>query len=408
MRCALLMAVLACVPAAAEITFKHHFITKEMPGRAVGAGSSALADFDKDGDLDFALFNRGDGKMYWFEQRGKDDWVQHVLGEFRISQLGCAAADVDGDGWTDIVIGGYWFRNTGQPRTQPFERYTYDSRITREIHDIVLADMNGDGKQDVAVSGDVDGCFWYNIPAQPRQDADWERTTITMTVRDQEADIHAGIFPGGIGDLDNDGDADVVLTDRWFENTEKGTKWTEHRILFGRKGPWGLSSRSFIKDLDGDGFKDIVMVDCDGQNSGIAWLRNNGRKPAGFSARYLANRAPGTRGSFHTLRLADFDGDGDDDILVVEQEDPSILPLGATPRWFVFENLTEGSNVRFEERVILDARLGGHDAWIGDIDGDGDIDIAAKIWSVWKENGNGGRVHADWIENVSAQGKSPR
>lgn len=405
------LAILLSAPVAAEIgpaSFTHHFIAREMPGRAVGIGSSALADFDSDGDLDFAVYNRGDGKMYWFEQRGKDDWARHLLGEFRMSQLGAAAMDVDRDGWIDVVIGGYWFRNTGQPRTATFERYTYDSRITREIHDVVLADMDGDGRMDVAAMGDGDGCFWYSIPEKPALDADWLRTTITLAVKDDQDDIHAGIYPGGIGDLDNDGDADVVLPDRWLENTEKGTKWLRHGIPFGKKGPWGLSARSWIIDLDGDGWKDIVMVDGDGQNSGLAWLRNNGRKPAGFSARYQANRVPGTRGSFHSLRVADFDGDGDPDILVIEQEDPSILPLGATPRWFIYENLTSAGNVRFEEKVILDQRLGGHDAWIGDIDGDGDIDIAAKIWSVWSGNSNGGRVHVDWMENLTQRAKPTR
>jgi hypothetical protein len=192
-----------------------------------------------------------------------------------------------------------------------------------------------------------------------------------------------------------------MLTDRWFENTQKGKHWVEHRILFGRRGPWGMSSRSAIKDLDGDGDSDVVIVDCDGQNSGAAWLENDGRKPPVFRARYLANKAPGTRGSFHSLRLADLDGDGDDDLVVLEQEDPSILPLGATPRWFVWENLTEGGKVRFEERVVLDARLGGHDVHVGDVDGDGDIDVVSKIWSVWSGNSNGGRVHAGWLENLT-------
>lgn len=412
MRLSILICLLAAATAQAEISaalFRHHYITRKMPGKRVGIGSSALADFDKDGDLDFAAYNRGDGKLYWFEQRGKDDWVRRLAGEFRVSQLGSAPLDVDGDGWMDIVIGGYWFRNTGRARTEPFERYAYDSTIKREIHDIVVADMDGDGRRDVAVLGDVDGCFWYSIPEHPARDADWPRTTITLEVLNDRTDIHAGIQPAGIGDLDGDGDADVFVTDRWYENTGKGRQWTEHRILFGRKGPWGLSSRSWIKDVNGDGANDIVAVDCDGQNSGVAWLENNGRQPPAFRARYLANKAPGTRGSFHSLRLADFDGDGDDDLLVVEQEDPNIPPLGATPRWYLWENVSAGGAVRFEERVILDARLGGHDVYTGDIDGDGDIDIASKIWSVWKENGNGGAVHCDWLENLSQpKPKAPR
>jgi hypothetical protein len=74
------------------------------------------------------------------------------------------------------------------------------------------------------------------------------------------------------------------------------------------------------------------------------------------------------------------------------------LPQGATPRWFVWENL---GGARFEERVILDGQLGGHDVQTGDVDGDGDIDIVSKIWSVWKDNANGGKTHADWMENLT-------
>jgi len=378
--------------------FRHHYIVREAPGGNAGMGAPALADFDRDGDLDYAFLNRADGRLYWFEYRAADEWVRHPAGSLRLRQLGSLTADVDGDGAVDIVVGGYWFRNPGNPRREPFERYRYDSLITSEIHDMVLADMDGDGRDDIVVTGDREGCFWYKIPGELAHDADWPRTIITLEVRDDRADIHAGLNPAGVGDLDGDGDADVFLTDRWLENTARGTRWIEHRILFGRKGPWGLSARSWITDVDGDGDHDIVAADCDGQNSGVAWLENDGARPPHFKARYLANAAPGTRGSFHSLRLADFDGDGDADILVVEQEDPKILPRGAGPRWFIWENLGGG---RFVERVIFDGRLGGHDVLAGDVDGDGDIDLVSKIWNPWRGNANGGRSHADYFENLS-------
>jgi hypothetical protein len=53
------------------------------------------------------------------------------------------------------------------------------------------------------------------------------------------------------------------------------------------------------------------------------------------------------------------------------------------------------------ERVIFDGKLGGHDVIAADIDGDGDLDFAAKIWALWPGNANGGRFHADWFENLS-------
>jgi hypothetical protein len=390
-----------CLPAVpAEIgtaTFRHRYVAQELPGPNVGIGASVLVDLDGDGDLDFAILNRGDKQFYWFEQKSRTEWTRHLIGELPLAQLGGTTTDVDADGWPDLIVGGFWFRNTGKPAEQPFERFQYDPAIRSEIHDIVTADINGDGKPDVVAMGDGEGAYWYAIPKDPVRTS-WTKTVITADVLNDRVDIHSGFYPAGVGDLDGDGDADVFLADRWMENGSAGNHWTPHRVLFGKRGPWGFSARSVIVDLDGDGDKDIVATDSDSQNSGIAWLENNGKRPPGFAPHYLANKAPGTRGSFHSLRTADFDGDGDIDLLVAEQEDASILPVGATPRWFIFENLGAG---RFEERVILDSRLGGHDAWVGDVDKDGDIDIVSKIWRVWPGNSNSGRVHVDWLENLT-------
>jgi len=395
----LLILFLTTAVAFAEIKpgmFRHHYITREMPGRNMGMGSPALADFDRDGDLDFAFLNRGDLKFYWFENQGVEKWQRHLVGPAGIGQLGSITSDVDRDGWTDIVIGGFWYRNPQQPLSKPFVRYTYDSTITREIHDMALADVDGDGSPDVVAMGDGDGCFWYRIPAVPGQDLDWPRTVITMDVLDSNVDIHAGLASDGVGDLDGDGDVDVMLTDRWMENLGRGASWTGHILLFGKKGPWGLSSRSWIADLDSDGDNDVIVVDCDGQNSAVAWIENQDGTMGRNRVHYLANNASGTRGSFHSLQFADFDGDGDKDILVVEQEDPNILPLGATPRWFVWENQ---GNTEFTERVIFEGHLGGHDVLVGDVDGDGDLDLVSKVWNAWSQNANDGKVHADWFEN---------
>jgi hypothetical protein len=358
-------------------------------------------DLDGDGDLDFVVVNRGDSKLYWFEQRSKTEWVRHLIGDLVLAQLGCTILDVDADSRPDVIVGGYWFRNSGKPAEQPFERFQYDASIRTEIHDIVTADIDADGKLDVVAMGDREGCFWYSPPRDAVRNADWAKVVVTMDVLNDRVDIHSGFNPAGVGDLDGDGDADIFLSDRWMENVSGGKEWRPHRVFFGRRGPWGFSARSAIADLDGDGDNDIVVADSDGQNCGVAWLESNGKTPRSFTTHYLANKAPGTRGSYHSLRLADFDGDGDQDVLVVEQEDPSILPVGAAPRWYIYENVSRGAAVRFEERVILDGRIGGHDAWVADVDGDGDIDIVSKVWRPWPGNDNRGLVHADWLENLS-------
>ena len=127
--------------------------------------------------------------------------------------------------------------------------------------------------------------------------------------------IHSGFYPAGINDLDGDGDNDLVLPDRWLENTGEGKSWTKHGLPFGKRGPFGLSSRSWITDLDGDGDNDIVMTDSDQQASRIAWLENHGDTPPQFTAHFLPMTAPGIRGSFHSLFVGDLDKDGDPDII---------------------------------------------------------------------------------------------
>lgn len=68
------------------------------------------------------------------------------------------------------------------------------------------------------------------------------------------------------------------------------------------------------------------------------------------------------------------------------------------PRWFIWENV-DGRGGRFVERVIFDGKLGGHEAVAADVDGDGDIDLASKLWRPRPGNANGGRNHADFLEN---------
>ena len=70
-----------------------------------------------------------------------------------------------------------------------------------------------------------------------------------------------------------------------------------------------------------------------------------------------------------------------------------------SPQWFIWENI-DGKGGQFAERVIFDGKLGGHEAVVADVDGDGDLDICAKLWRPRPDNANGGRNHADFLENL--------
>ena len=70
------------------------------------------------------------------------------------------------------------------------------------------------------------------------------------------------------------------------------------------------------------------------------------------------------------------------------------------PRWYIWENL-DGKGGSWKEHVILDANLGGHQAVVGDVTGDGLPDIISKPWTANDNNGMGGKMFVVFLENQS-------
>jgi hypothetical protein len=384
--------------APAGFAFRHHFVDRTLPvsDALVGDyGLTALADLDRDGDLDFVLGGRGvrPSRLHWFEFQSADRWARHEAGTDYLSDVGLAVLDVDRDGWPDLVCSGAWYRNTGKPREEAFERILFDEGAAG-AHDVLVADVDRDGRPDVLLMGDertrLDALCWYSIPADPRQA--WRRHPIGPPV-------HGAITPNAALDLDGDGDLDVVRADTWFENRDgAGRDWVPHgNVPAGRKGPYGVCVRATVADMDGNGTPEIVVADADIVDSRVAVLVNADGKGGRWTRTELPRSV--TYGSLHSLAVADFNGDGRPDVAVNEQEE--LLPPGREdPRWVVWENL--GAS-RYAERIVLDARLGGHELQAGDVDGDGDVDIVSKPWGPARWNGNGGRMHVDFLENLGAR-----
>lgn len=369
--------------AGGEFRFRHHFIDRQLPGAAWG--QTAAVDLDRDGRADFITGQSG-GQILWYRLEAPDRWTRYRLGENSPSEVGAAAIDVDGDGWIDLVTGGAWFRNTGRPREEPFERIAFDPQLTR-VHDVLLADLDGDGRRDVLTMSDRNNLRWYRIANDPRQP--WERSDIGPAV-------HAGL---GAGDIDGDGDGDVVRSNLWFENTTgKGTQWTFHEnIPFGNPNPpYPLSTYCAVVDLDRDGDADLVMTENEIRGGLIAWVENVDGRGGRWQCHELPAGDSAVRGAYHSLVVADFDEDGDDDVFSCEMEG---IAGDRPPRWFIWEN-ADGRGGRFVEHVILDARLGGHAVVAGDFDGDGDLDLAGKLWRPRPDNANEGKNHADFLENL--------
>lgn len=379
-----------------DTQFEYHTFDTSLPiDDGVGDyGQTVLVDIDRDGTLDFVMGRKASphrgiaGTLYWYQYQAPDRWVKHILGHDSLSDVGACALDVDGDGWTDIVSSGVWYRNPQRPREQEFQRYVYD-QAGGGAHDVVAADIDGDGKPEIiTLQGAENGLCWYKIPADPTQS--WEKHFIAPG-------IHGAIAPAGIADIDGDGDLDIVCADTWYENRDgKGTDWVpHHNIPFGRVGPYGMCVRCIVVDIDGDGKDELVMCDTDIVDCKVSIIKN----VDGHGMQWERHDLPQsfTYGSLHSLAVADFNKDGLLEILVNEQEE-LLPPYRENPRWVLWQNQGDG---QFKERILFDTQLGGHECVVGDVDGDGWLDICSKPWGVLPSNGAGGKMHVDFLRNVT-------
>jgi len=132
-------------------------------------------------------------------------------------------------------------------------------------------------------------------------------------------------------------------------------------------------SRTHVVDLDGDGRRDILVANLgdfwpvDTNQGSVVWLRNRGNDE--FQAIPLISGL----GRVNDVQAADFDGDGDLDLVV------AVFGNLSTGMILYLENTTtDYSHPQFDP-VPLDYRNGTIDVPVADIDGDGHPDFLALL-----------------------------
>ncbi len=296
-------------------------------------------------------------------------WEEHWLGGQNDFSSVSAFGDVDGDGDTDLV------KLTDLTRfgsENSHELQWYSSSLTDvTVHDLPI-NSRVRGLVDLDSDGDLDflgGTEWLE---NDRESGSFESHPLA---------IEAG---GVMVDLDGDDDLDVLLystnddpTIRWQENVDGAGNFSD-----ALPAGTGLGRLLGLGDLDSDGDLDILSS----ANEEIAWHKNVGETGV-FDVRRVIAKVPGSM----RLSLGDLDGDGDVDLLVSSWTDDEVSHALIDQETFWLENL--GNAESFSEKQVIATDVDSVvDVDIADMDGDGDLDVLAgeyKRGISWYDNLNG-------------------
>jgi hypothetical protein len=363
-----------------------HIIIDQNPSVA-GSDTleKALVDINGDGKLDAVLgegqANGGPGGLYWYQAPSSgnlsDPWIKHTIAPSGNFYESIVPFDVNGDGAPDLIASDndqvVWFENPrghgGNPATDPWTMHVI--RAGGGAHEMVLADINGDGKMDVVVSssqglGSSSAVLMQNNP-------------------DSWTQVNFGHTGDGVGLLDigsGKGAINIVGADNgnlvWWENPREhgGNSLTDpwiERVIGTVNEADGISIASGV--LTSNGRTDVIVAGNEGDltgQGGLQWFeapqdRRNGT--------WILHTIDASYQAVHQITVADMNNDGAQDLVVSEEEQAHNSPPGYNQnfnlqRVAVFYN---DGNGNFTQQVL--ATTGGQNQVVGDIEGDGDIDI---------------------------------
>lgn len=353
-----------------------------VPSSSSQQTGALIADLDKDGTNDFVISFRKEAPALVWYRRTATGWDRYVLDpSFLTVEAGGAIYDIDGDGDPDIVFGGDWQSNevwwweNPYPNFDgkvPWKRHLIKKGGATQHHDQVFGDFLGKGKPQLAFwNQGAKKIFLAEIPADPRNADSWPLTEIFSGEAGSERNSDFK-YPEGMAafDVDGDGKVDLLAGNVWFKH-RGGTKFEPiqvapigGRIVAGKFKPGKIAQ---IVIAPGDGIGRLRWYECLGNpESSKDWIGHE-----------LVNRDL-IHG--HSLQVADIDGDGNLDIFAAEmakwtesRKDPDNPNATA---WIFFGD----GKGNFQSKVFATG-IGFHEARVGDLNGDGKMDILDKPYN---------------------------
>ena len=346
------------------------------PPRSYVAGQAPNAieagDLDGDGDVDLAVADGTGARVTVLPNRGNGTFEPAVayklFSGFGSSDL--ALLDPDGDGDLDIATPGHYdsavddarlilLRNDGAAHFA-LQSFAYGLPFHDVASELTAVDLDGDGLDDLLGAQPFEAGFVV-FRADGRTGFEHGSLYAAATFMGSE---DYGTVATDAGDLDGDGDPDVVATTRVrrlltaHENLGDGT-FPERPI----QGHGTLHSVMDLGDVDRDGDLDLATSHGGASTSNVAVYLNDGHGT--YSKSYSTSAA-----TYGFAKLRELDGDGVLDLLFTTAPGP---PIFMPYDFFTAHGRGDGTFAP-AQRWPLDACGLAHPEAL-DLDADGDLDV---------------------------------